>query len=61
MKKKTSEWNSSRFETLRLPVEKYLEIGQFEEAEQILIFKLMDPVTTSYYPGNLKIIICIQE
>ena len=31
-KKRSSEWNSTRFETLRLQVEKYLEIGNLPQA-----------------------------
>ncbi len=49
--KKTSEWNSSRFETLRLQVEKYLEIGNLPQAlsvAQVLLDKCIKAGDTSY-------------
>ena len=50
-KKKTSEWNSSRFETLRIQVEKYLEIENLPQAlsvAQVLLDKCIKAGDISY-------------
>jgi Tetratricopeptide repeat. len=50
-KKKSSEWNSTRFETLRLQVEKYLEMGNLPQAlsvAQVLLDKCLKAGDQSY-------------
>ncbi len=50
-KKRSSEWNSTRFETLRLQVEKYLEIGNLPQAlsaAQVMLDKCLKAGDQSY-------------
>ncbi len=50
-KKRSSEWNSTRFETLRLQVEKYLEIGNLPQAlsvAQVLLDKSLKAGDQNY-------------
>ena len=50
-KKKSSEWNHTRFETLRLQVEKYLEMGNLPQAlsvAQVLLDKCLKAGDQSY-------------